>query len=371
FINGEKPADNDPLWGINTNWSRLKRGAAIGKILASVRDNFDANDPSMSVPKLLEAFKLIQKLEDNYWREVKTKDIKEVIKACLGMYLEAAASDYSATKGQTIELSMEAINRSDAPVTLKSVQYLPMGLDSSVNTQLEKNQGFSFSKSLKIPTNMPSTTPYWLNKDASLGMYSVPDQTLRGLPSTPRQFRVKYVLDIAGTAIDYETEVVFKKNDPVKGETYRPFEFIPPVSVAIAEKVFLYPNDEAQIVKVVVKAGKENAAGVITLEIPEGWKTRIEAFKYDLQQKGEEKTFEFELIPPKNQSVGEIKKKKKISGTMEPFSDEMIVMEYDHIPTQTILMPATSKVVRVDLKKKGEKIGYIMGAGDAIPESLE
>lgn len=371
YIKGEKPADNDPLSGINTSWSRLKGGQAIGKILASVRDNFDANNPSTSVPKLLEALKLIQNLEDDYWKEVKTKDIKEVIKACLGMYLEAVASDYSATRGQEIELSMEAINRSDAPVTLKSVQYLPMNLDSSLNTKLEKNQSVEFTKTLKIPANMPSTSPYWLNKEASLGMYSVPDQTLRGLPNTPRQFRVRYVLDIAGTAVEYETEVVFKKNDPVKGETYRPFEVIPPVSVAIAEKVFLYPNDEAQMVKVVVKAGKENAAGVITLEVPEGWKTRIEAFKYDLQQKGEEKTFEFELIPPKNQSVGEITAIAKVSGTMEPFSDEMIVMEYDHIPTQTILMPATSKVVRVDLKKKGEKIGYIMGAGDAIPESLE
>ncbi|MGB0930360.1 MAG: PIG-L family deacetylase [Chitinophagales bacterium] len=371
FINGEKPADNDPLSGINTGWSRLKGGQTIGKILASVRDNFDANNPSMSVPKLLEAFKLIQKLEDNYWREVKTKDIKEVIKACLGMYLEAAASDYSATKGQSIELSMEAINRSDAPVTLKSVQYLPMNLDSSVNTKLEKNQSIEFTKTLKIPANMPSTTPYWLNKDASLGMYSVPDQTLRGLPNTPRQFRVKYVLDIAGTTIDYEMEVVFKKNDPVKGETYRPFEVIPPVSVALAEKVYLYPNDEAQTLKVVVKAGRKDAAGVVTIERPEGWTLKPEAFKYDLQQKGEEKTFDFQLIPPKNQSVGEITALAKMSGTNEPFSDEMVVMEYDHIPTQTILMPATSKVVRVDLKKKGEKIGYIMGAGDAIPESLE
>lgn len=371
FIKGERPTDNDPLSGINTSWSRLKGGQAIGEILKSVEENFNAKDPSLSVPKLLEALKLIQNLEDAYWREVKTKDIKEVIKACLGLYLEAVANDYSATKGQEIELSMEAINRSDAPVTLKKVEYLPMGLDSSLNAKLEKNQSVGFKKTLKISESMNYTSPYWLNREASLGMYSVPDQTLRGLPITPRQFRVKYVLDIAGTPVEYETEVVYKKNDPVNGETYRPFEVIPPVSVSVAEKVYLYPNDDAQIVKVVVKAGQENAAGVITLELPEGWKTRIEAFKYDLQQKGEEKTFEFELIPPDNQSVGEITAVAKRSGTMQPFSDEMIVMEYDHIPTQTVLMPATAKVVRVDLKKKGEKIGYIMGAGDAIPESLE
>jgi hypothetical protein len=35
------------------------------------------------------------------------------------------------------------------------------------------------------------------------------------------------------------------------------------------------------------------------------------------------------------------------------------------------LLPATAKFVRVDLVKKGENVGYIMGAGDEIPASLE
>src|SRR3546814_11939424 len=46
-------------------------------------------------------------------------------------------------------------------------------------------------------------------------------------------------------------------------------------------------------------------------------------------------------------------------------------ISYDHIPSQTILKNSYARLVRVQLEKKGERVAYIMGAGDEIPESLE
>ena len=45
-------------------------------------------------------------------------------------------------------------------------------------------------------------------------------------------------------------------------------------------------------------------------------------------------------------------------------------IDYDHIPSQFILRDASSKIVFVDLKKTGDKIGYIPGAGDKVASSL-
>src|SRR5690606_35374448 len=53
------------------------------------------------------------------------------------------------------------------------------------------------------------------------------------------------------------------------------------------------------------------------------------------------------------------------------YGKELVEIDYEHIPKQSVLLPATSKVVRMDIKKEGEDIGYIMGAGDQVPESLE
>ena len=49
----------------------------------------------------------------------------------------------------------------------------------------------------------------------------------------------------------------------------------------------------------------------------------------------------------------------------------MIEINYDHIPKQSVLLPSESKVVRLNLEKKGESIAYIKGAGDEVPKYLK
>jgi hypothetical protein len=55
----------------------------------------------------------------------------------------------------------------------------------------------------------------------------------------------------------------------------------------------------------------------------------------------------------------------------QTYSKELIEIDYEHIPYQTILLPSETKIVRLNIQKNGENIGYIVGAGDVVPESLE
>lgn len=43
---------------------------------------------------------------------------------------------------------------------------------------------------------------------------------------------------------------------------------------------------------------------------------------------------------------------------------------YEHIPAITVFPPAEAKLINIDLKTAGKKIGYIAGAGDMVPEAL-
>ena len=74
------------------------------------------------------------------------------------------------------------------------------------------------------------------------------------------------------------------------------------------------------------------------------------------------------VIPPKNQSEGTLKVIAEVKG--ETFNKELIEINYNHIPKQTVLVNSEAKVVRLNIKKSGNNIGYIKGAGDAIPENL-
>ena len=46
-------------------------------------------------------------------------------------------------------------------------------------------------------------------------------------------------------------------------------------------------------------------------------------------------------------------------------------INYDHLPTIRYFYAAGVKIINVDLKTSGKRIGYIVGAGDKEPEALE
>jgi hypothetical protein len=48
----------------------------------------------------------------------------------------------------------------------------------------------------------------------------------------------------------------------------------------------------------------------------------------------------------------------------------LIRLNYEHIPLQTIQPPAVTSLVRADVRLAARRIGYVMGAGDAVPEAL-
>ena len=369
FIEGDKPDSKDnPFAGINTTWTRVKGGEQIGMLLKRTLQNFSYENPAESVPQLMKAYSMIQKLEDDYWKKVKSAEIRKVIGACMGLFVEAISDDYSATPGQQVELAIEAINRSSVDCRLISVDYLPMGQDTAINTTLENNQDFKFWKKINLPTDIPLTNPYWLNEPWELGMYTVDDQLLRGLPETPRMFKVRFNFIIAGEPIAMERDVVYKKDDDVKGEVYRPFEVTSPISVSLPDDVYLFTDNEPHSIDILVKSGRADVSGDVTLCHPNTWRIEPEKIDLNLKLKGEEQIFKFKLFPPENSEEGFIVPLANVGG--EGYTKKMILIEHDHIPTQTILSDASAKVAKMDLKIAGHRIGYIMGAGDKIPESL-
>lgn len=370
MVKGDLPDDRTNLFdGIDITWNRVKGGAPIGKLLKSVDDNFNHADPAASVPNLVSALKMIKALPDGYWKRVKQAEIQTVIEACMAMYLEAVADDYSATPGQKIELATEVVNRSDVKVVLKSMTYLPNEIDTILNLTLENNQVYMLYKKLNIPTDAPITNAYWLNEKGTLGMYKVDDQLMRGLPETPRVLKVEFNFDIEGEPMKIVKDVVYKRRDRVEGEVYRPFEITPPIYSNIEQDVFIYADNEAQTINVVLKSGEANVSGTVELCHPEGWRVEPEKVDFELKLKGEEKIVPFQLFPPENQDENFIVPLVRIGENS--YTDKLVTIEYDHIPTQTLTLDASVKVVKIDLKKAGERVGYIMGAGDKIPENLE
>lgn len=369
LINGNLPKDKTNLFeGIDTSWNRVKGGNAIESILKNVENNFNFENPSTHVQDLLLARQLIQQLDNEYWKNYKTQEIDAIIEACLGLYVEASASTPTASPGETITLKLEAVNRSPINMELVSYQLSTDKIATLKALPLKNNDKQNLEQSLTIPKDMQLSSPYWLNKKGTLGMYNVEDKSLIGKPETPRPISVTFNLTINYQLFSVTKDVVYRYSKPDKGELYRPFEIIPEASAKISEKVIIFDNDQQKDISVIVKAGRDNLDGFVQIAHPNGWSVFPEKQKVDIKYKGETQTLVFTVIPPKNQNEGLMTPMVHVDDNV--YTKELVEIDYEHIPFQTVVLPSESKVVRLDIKKRGENIAYIEGAGDVVPESL-
>src|SRR5690606_31707274 len=164
LVKGDLPkGKKDVFEGINTSWTRIPEGKVIGEILEKVEKNFNFKNPSMHLKDLIQAYLLIQQIKDDYWRNQKSEQIKNIILACSGLYLEAVSSSENVTKSENFDLNFEAINRSDANVTLKEISFL--GKKVVKNENLLNNRTIRFKEeNSTVPADTEYSNPYWLKE---------------------------------------------------------------------------------------------------------------------------------------------------------------------------------------------------------------
>ncbi|QBA63938.1 PIG-L family deacetylase [Muriicola soli] len=370
LLKGEMP-EKDPsnlFEGIDTSWSRIEGGKAIGDLLYKVENSFNFKDPSTHLNDLLTAYTLLSKTQDGHWKRIKLEELEEIIASVSGLYLEASAESSYSNPGNTENVTIEAINRSKASIVLKSISIAGRTRlqpeEKLVNNQ-KKNYDFLF----QIPAETNYSGPYWLREKGSLGMYKVDDLNLIGKPETPTAFKAKFNLEIEGVAISIEKPLIYRFSRPDKGELYNPFNVLPAASASITDKVFIFSDADPKEIAVSVKALMDNVRGSLSLTVPVGWNVDKAQIPVELSKDGEEKIYRFVITPPDDESEGIITPVLTIGNKV--LNKELITIAYDHIPSQAVLLPAETKVVRLNIKKSGQNIGYIMGAGDDIPQSLE
>ncbi|MEZ7506544.1 PIG-L family deacetylase [Flavobacterium sp. Arc2] len=369
LINGEKLNNSTDIFeGVDTSWNRVSGGKPIGELLGEIASKYDFSNPSASISDLTKAYLMIQSLNDNHWKALKMGEIEQIIAACSGLYLEAVSLNQEATPGSVVKLKLEAINRSSIDMQLLSVTTLPNQKNTVFNTPLKNNSDENITLDFQLPTTIEYTQPYWLKEKGTVGMYTVADQKNIGIPDIIREVKVIFNVQINGIKIPFERAVVYKYNDNVKGEMYNYLDIVPEVTTSILDHVSFFNNGNKKPIAVSVKAGKDNIKGNLQLELPGNWSVSPESIPFSLDKKGTEQVFYFEVTPPAKPDEA-IAKSVVIVDTKR-YDKDQVIIDYPHITKQQILKPAEAKFIKLDLKINNQKIGYIMGAGDEVPEGL-
>src|SRR5205814_6632476 len=146
---------------------------------------FNPTDPAASVPDLLKLRQARSAIQDESWIAQKKAQLDKIIGACLGLHVEASTATEAFTPGQTASIKIEAINRSNVPVTLQEVRFPNSGDSNKIDTTLPSNELVTKDLSCRIPDDAPYSQPYSLRKPRALGTFAFDVQKLIGLPENP------------------------------------------------------------------------------------------------------------------------------------------------------------------------------------------
>lgn len=366
-------AKSDLLEGINTSWTKFKGQEKIQKLIDECIKKFNPQLPENSITELVAIYKQLQLLDDkntllSYWKKQKLKEAESILLACSGLWLEATASDYMGIPGQEVAITAQIVNRNNTVVKLNSLSFLQQ-TDSATALTLKTNELYTFRHKEKLPENMPFSNPYWLNEKHEIGTYHIAHASLIGKPENDAAAKVTFNISVQDLNLSIERGLSYKYTDPVKGEVYRPFEVLPPATVNIPEKVFVFTDAAPKTIFLTVKANTANVNGTLSLKGTEGWNISIKHPDFKLSAKGDEAIIEAVISAAKGAKDGRLDASLSING--KTYTKSIRRMEYDHIPYQFILSDAEAGLVNIDLKKTGLNIGYIPGAGDDVPAALK
>jgi LmbE family N-acetylglucosaminyl deacetylase len=361
-------ANRDFFDGIDTSWSRVAGGEQIGRLAEEALRNFDPQAPAASVPTLLAIRRLLAALPDSAVVAAKRKQLDGIVQACLGLFVETTIPQAEVIAGEDLKLRHTAITRAVIPVRWKAVRYPAQGGELTVDADLPDNTAVWRDSVKLLPRETPTSQPYWLRREGTIGTYRVDTATLIGRPENPPVVPVEFVFEIGGETLIVSDEPVQVIGDRAKGEVRRRLEVIPPVTLHFAQDVVLLTPGARRPVTVEVEATRGKAAGSLRIDAPPGWNVQPERHDFVLPSAAERAVLTFEITAPRQPAKARLRAVAEVEGVR--FENRLLDIQYDHIPRILLQPEARLTAVSLDLAIRGQRIGYLPGAGDDVAQCL-
>lgn len=366
---GDQPV-NDLMDGIDITWKRVPGGEPIQKMIDELSASFDFLHPERSVEGLVKLYKAINGLADGYWKTRKLSEVQKLVEQCSGLFLDVTTSEQFAVQTDSLRINFSFNNRLGTDAVLQKI--VVDNLDSGLLKPLERNKNLVFSKTIYIPADKKITQPYWLAKKMEEGYYNVTDQQSIGQPDVDPAFYANVTIKISGELFAFTRPVRYKFTDPVRGELYQPVTVLPPALISPDSKIKI-SNDNNTFSGVLNITGKKKGFSTFLNDVGreqlDNVKVQYSPDKLVFDEKN--KTIPVLYSVTANRDNDYYFAMDADNGMKDMLHVGMKEVKYDHIPYISYFTMATVANKKLDLKTYNKKIGYIVGAGDKVPEALE
>lgn len=352
-----KRAKTELMDDVVTDWNRISGTAEIQALIQQINNTFSPNHPEQIVDDLLALRRAVAGISDEYWKTQKLKEIDELIIACTGLWVDAVAGRPTFALHQEIPVQVEVIVRNP-----KVQAHLVSVEGQTVNETLRHNVLWKGTHNTRYSE---TTQPYWLKQPHSLGMFTADAQQI-GEPLNTEKPSVNLVFQLNGEEIPIKQDIAYRFVDPVQGEVYQPIAIQPALTIDANQRIILLSKNQSKELSITFQNNADQDKKY-TVEVisPEGWEVSPKTIDLDftsihtipktihIKQKGSTSKEGVVRFQWNGQDLTSIKN-----------------IHHDHIPAVT-WFPTLEIVCRpLDIINPVKKIGYVVGAGDLIPQAL-
>jgi LmbE family N-acetylglucosaminyl deacetylase len=361
------PPPADLFAGIDHSWKRIPGGAPVADILDKAIREFEPEHPDKTIPALAKARPLIAAINDPL-AKIKLAELDELVAKCAGLWAEAQAPQAEVTPGSKVTVTTTVYPRLPVDVKVQSIHAEGVwNVPEAFRIDPRQGGGITGTAELVIPASQPYSQPYWLQKAPVDGRYTVDDQMLAGVPEN-RVEQVRIRLTVAGLAIELLRPIENHFAERADPERIRPLTVVPAVAVNPTSGVAMFPSAASRKIQFTLKSNTAKVAGSLRLDLPAGWKAEPRSQAFNMDAAGEIREVSFDLTPPATDAAGTLHAIATVNG--KEIAVGMQTISYPHIPVEVLFPPSDVKLVRADIHVSARRVGYIVGAGDEVPEAL-
>lgn len=363
-----EPAKTSLFDGVTKTWTS-QGNADIDQSLDQIISAFNFNNPELSLPALLALRKKVAALKNADLKKDKMKSLDNIILSCAGFMGEVVTNQAEAVAGDHYNFRLNLISRAANPVVLENVQWLNQA--ENFNRKLSKDSLITIQHDIQIPADTALTEPYWLAKPpVNAATFSVPNDTLIGLPEAESPLNVWVGLKIGSEKFQVKLPLSFKKLDPVRGDVVEALRIVPALELKFTQPLYVAKENEDLHLSLNIKvnSNKQFNKGILNL-------------MYNGERLGgtdisslNGKDFTIDYMIPKTKLTAINSSRLTLDANFVAdgitYHKKQVLIQYPHLPSLQYFAPATATVMKGDIQAKVKKVGYIEGAGDFIPDFL-
>jgi LmbE family N-acetylglucosaminyl deacetylase len=385
----------------------------INSMVEEAMSRFSAQNPARIAPLLAEGLKATNSLirqvassnlsdgakyDVTHELKVKQAQFNTAVAEALGLTMQATVapehpptgpfarflgtppSFQVAIPGQRFWVSVHVANQSPQPVGLTKIRLAgPRRENWTVAPQggppgtLASNHATSARFQVDVPDDASYTQPYFTRPDIEQPYWDIVEPKDLNLPLAPYPLSAWVQLEYDGVPVDMAEVVQSVARIVGPGTVLNPVVVGPAIAVSISPRAGVVPLDSKSFdATVVVHSNvKGPAQGSVLLDLPSGWKSEPASAQFSTARDGQDEPVTFRVLPNNLQE-----KPYTVTAVAEynghEYKQGYRTVGYQGLRPYNLYWPSTYRTTGVDVKvAKPLNVGYVMGTGDNVPQSLE